>query len=136
MQYCLTEGLEGVERLQYRGAKSFNKTIDKLITEFQPGGAAAYVVFSPVTQEQLADIDRIRQRRFKGLRFMYLNDESTLIIKVIVDLTQELAHRQFVRRFERKTFEMGIDMELVPLGAARFLGLFFTISKAVGQPYF
>lgn len=86
MQRYLMEGLEGVERLQYHGAKPFNKTIHKLITEFQPGGAAPYVVFSPVTQEQLTDIDRICQRRFKGLRFMYLNDGSTLIIKVIVDL--------------------------------------------------
>ena len=67
---------------------------------------------------------------------MYLNDESTLIIKVIVGATQELAHRQFVRRFERKMIEMGIDMELVPLGAARFSGLLFTVSKAGGQPYF
>ena len=67
---------------------------------------------------------------------MYLNDESTLIIKVIADLIQELAYRQFVRRFERKMFEMGMDMALVPLGAARFLGLLFTFSKAAGQPYF
>lgn len=72
---------------------------------------------------------------------MYLSDESTSAIKVIVDLTQELAHRLFIRRFERKMFErkmfeMGIDMELMPLGAARFSGLLFTVSKAGGQPYF
>ena len=100
MQHYLTKGLRGVERLQYRGAKSFNKTVEEQITEFQPGGTAPYVTFSLVTQEQLVDIDRIRQRRFKGLRFMYLNDKSTLIIKAIVGPAQEIAHRQFVHHFE------------------------------------
>jgi len=64
---------------------------------------------------------------------MYPDGESTLITRVIVSLAQELDHRKFVHRFERKVLGMGIDMELAPLGAAMFLRLLLTISNAIGQ---
>ena len=53
--YYLTEGLEGIERQQYRSTRSFSKAIDKLKDEFRSGNSSArqYLVFVSVTQEQL-----------------------------------------------------------------------------------
>jgi len=122
IQYYLEEGLQGVERLQYRSARLFRTAINRLIDEFQLGGAAQYAVFSPVTDEEFTKIEKIRTRHHKGLRFLYLTNERTLIVKFIVGIVHEIAHRRFAEIFKDKVSLMGLrrnigrSMILCPAG--------------------
>jgi len=118
----LRDGLVGVDRLQYHGSGSFKTAINKRINKIHLKGAAQYVVFSPVTQREFEDINKIRDAHYKGLRFMYISGEGVLIIKLGATRVHELAHRVFVRCFEQKLFQMGLDSELEPIGATGFSG--------------
>lgn len=118
----LEEGLNGVQRYQYRNASSFITATNKQIREFQLGGAAQYAIFSPVTDEEFTKIDNTRNRHNKGLRFLYLANEKTLIVKFGVDLAHEIAHRRFVGIFMRKLSSMGLLRDIMDVGRARFSG--------------
>jgi len=118
----LRDGLTGVDHLPYRGPRSFTRVMAKRIDGFEFNGAAQYVVFSPVTPQAFEEINDIRNTHFKGLRFMYIGGARILIIKFRVSIVHELAHRVFVRSFEQKLFEMGLDRELVPMGGTGFWG--------------
>lgn len=116
------DGLIGVDRLPYRGSRSFQRVIGKRIEGFKFNGAAQYIVFTDVTRPSFEEISAIRDTEFKGLRCMYIASERILIIKFMVSIVHELAHRVFVRCFEQKLFEMGLDRELVPMGRIGFSG--------------
>ncbi|PUU78343.1 hypothetical protein B9Z19DRAFT_1025468 [Tuber borchii] len=118
----LQDGLMGVDRLRYRGTKAFKTAIDKQISGFQLNGAAQYVVFCPVSPKGFENISNFRDAHYRGLRFMYIGGERTLIIKFGVSLAHELAHRIFVRCFEEKLREMGLSRELERIGAAGLSG--------------
>ncbi|PUU80433.1 hypothetical protein B9Z19DRAFT_975013 [Tuber borchii] len=113
----------GVDRLQYGGSHWFKAAINKQISGFLFNGAAQYVVFSPVTQKDLEEINNIRDAHYRGLRFMYIGSERTLIIKFGESLVHQLAYRIFVRCFDEKLSEMGLSRELECIGAAGFSGL-------------
>ena len=116
IQYYLEEGLQGVERLQYRSVRSFSTAINRLINKFQLGAAAQYAVFSPVTEEEFTKIEKFRTRHYKGLRFLYLTNERTLIVKFIVGIVHEIAHRGFIRIFMQKMFLMGLGRDFIDIG--------------------
>ena len=87
------------------------------------GGPAQYAVFSPVTDEEFTEIDKIRNRHHKGLRFLFLTNERTLVVKFVVGLAHEMAHRGFAEVFIGKVFSMGLRRNLMNLGRGRFSGL-------------
>ena len=116
IQYYLEEGLQGVERLQYRSVRPFITAINRIIDEFQLGGAAQYAVFSPVTEEEFTKIEEIRTRHYKGLRFLYLTNERTLIVKFKVGIVHEIAHRGFARIFYHKICLMGLNDDFIDIG--------------------
>jgi len=125
MQYYLTAGLEGVKRQRYRNIRSFSKAIDSRYKEFHDGNwkAGQYMVFLSVTQKHLADIHRLRQRRHKGLGWMYLKSEEVLIVKVIPSAVTEIAQRGFGMELDMKTMKMGPSSRLCDVGCATFEGL-------------
>lgn len=116
------DGLVGVDRLAYSGSRSFKAEIIQRLKEYHLKGAAPYVVFSHVTQHEFEDINDIRGKFFKGLRFMYIHSESILVIRLGLSAVHELTHRGFVLCFEVKFFEMDLDTELVPMGATGYSG--------------
>ena len=124
MHYYLTEGLEGVEHQQYRGGPSFKKAIQSKIDELLSVNSKAgqYVVFSSVKQSHLAYINRMRDTNYKGLRFLYLDNEGTLIIKVMSQVVHGLAKGWLTDILRAKIVTMGLDGALVNVGGVRFNG--------------
>jgi len=125
MQYYLTAGLEGVERQQYRSIRSFSKAIDSLHDKFDSGdwSGGQYLVFVAVTQAHLADIERLRERRHKGLCIMYLKSEEVLVVKIIPSAVQEMVHREFGSMLRDKTHQMGLRHGLCDIGRTTFEGI-------------
>ena len=120
----LEEGLQGVERHEYRKVSSFVTTITKHIRKFQFGGAAQYAVYSPVSDEEFTKIDNARSKHLKGgVKFLYLTNERVLIVKFVVSIAHEVAHRRFVDIFMRKVSLMGLREDLVDVGKTRFSSL-------------
>ena len=93
--YFLTKGLENVEPKQYRDPQSFIRALRSQADKLYSGKAGQYAVFSPVTQDQLTDIERARDAHYKGLRFNYFNSEKTLIVKIIAGGVHEMASKSF-----------------------------------------
>jgi len=124
IHYYLTVGLEGIERQQYRSARSLSKAIDKLHDEFDSGNSSArqYLVFVSVTQERLEKIESLRETRLKGLSTMYLKNEEVLIVKIIPNCVHEMTHLEFGSMLHHKTNEMGMEWGLCPNGRATFEG--------------
>ncbi|RPA96288.1 hypothetical protein L873DRAFT_1744025 [Choiromyces venosus 120613-1] len=127
MHYYLTEGLEGVEHQEYRDMRSFTRAIDSQAAESGAGNAdeypCPYMVFSPVTRDQLANIERVRDTRYKRLRFMYLNDPKALIIKIMPSVPHELVTGTFVSAFLEMVAAMGLRRALASVGHATYQGL-------------
>ncbi|KAG0130060.1 hypothetical protein HOY82DRAFT_505042 [Tuber indicum] len=118
--YYLMEGLSGVEHKEYHGQSSFIQAIEDQMDEVSSGSGGQYMVFCPITHEQFEEIDRIRDRQFKGLRFMYLNHQQALIIKVIAGV-HEIAHREFALQIMLEADEMGIEQSFFCTGAATLI---------------
>jgi len=61
-----------------------------------------------VTPDQPAVIDRIRQPRSKGHRFLYFNREETLIAKLMAGPVLELVSQGFGGRLDGMIAGMGL----------------------------
>ena len=124
MHYYLTEGLEGVEHQKYCGRASFTKAIELKIDESRlvnsKGGQ--YVVFSSVEKKHLAYINRIRDTNYKGLRFLYLDNEKTLIVKTMYRAFPGLLSARLVDILRNKIVLMGLDGAVLGLRGASFEG--------------
>ncbi|RPA95741.1 hypothetical protein L873DRAFT_1603355, partial [Choiromyces venosus 120613-1] len=81
-----------------------------------------YVVFSPVMQAQLANIERVRDTRYKRLRFMYLNDPKALIVKIMPSGPHELATEAFASTLAEKVGGMGLRRALSSMGHTTYQG--------------
>ncbi|PWW75400.1 hypothetical protein C7212DRAFT_297308 [Tuber magnatum] len=79
------------------------------------------MVYCPVTQQQFTSIDRIRDRRHKGLRFMYLKDEQALVVKIKIGITHEVANRIFETFLLRKAMAGGFEDDMAPMGSATMI---------------
>ncbi|PWW73024.1 hypothetical protein C7212DRAFT_334220, partial [Tuber magnatum] len=112
----------GVERQQYRDARSFARAIKLQAEKLRAGNldTGQYAVFSPVTQDQFTNLERIRDARYKSLRFLYLNDVETLIAKIIPGEIHELATQELVHSLRSRIDSMGLLQELRNTGAANF----------------
>ncbi|PWW77762.1 hypothetical protein C7212DRAFT_292732 [Tuber magnatum] len=122
MDYYLNEGLEGVERQQYRDARTFTRAIQGQADELRSGNLSAgqYAIFAPVTQDQLTNLERIRDACHKSLRFLYLNEAETLIVKIMPGLAHELATREFADTVKEKIRVMGLRREVGDAGGTTY----------------
>ena len=124
MHYYLTEGLEGVEHQKYCGRASFTKAIELKIDESRSvdSKGGQYVVFSSVEKKNLAYINRIRDTDYKGLRFLYLDNEKTLIVKVALRGLPGIASARLLSILRMKIVAMGLGDALWNLGGVSFEG--------------
>jgi len=80
------------------------------------------VVFSSVERKDLAYINRIRNTGYKRLRFLYLDNEKTLIVKVMIRALPGLLRARLTEILRMKTIAMGLDRAMFSLGGASFKG--------------
>ena len=121
--YYLTEGLEGVEHKKYRGGATFTKAIDDKFTEVAINSMCEqYIVFSSVQKKNLAYINRIRDTRYKGLHFLYLENEETLIVKGMFHVLPGLFTAHFIDTLKMKIAKMGVNDVLINVGGVSFEG--------------
>lgn len=126
MHYYLTEGLQGVEHHEYCNVHSFTRAIDSQASKLHSDNAdeslSQYMVFSHVTQEELYKLEQVRNTHYKGLRYLYLNDPKTLIVRIMIGRIHEVAHRNFGHTFMRKAFAMHLGRALADTGGATYQG--------------
>ena len=118
MRYYLTEGLEGAEHQKYSGGPAFTEAIESKAGELR----GQYVVFSSVGQKDFARVNRIRDADYKGLRFLYLDNEETLIVKTTFQALPGLVSARLLTILTMKIFAMGLDDELWNVGSTSFKG--------------
>ncbi|PUU74440.1 hypothetical protein B9Z19DRAFT_1092874 [Tuber borchii] len=122
MNYYLAEGLQSVERQQFRDNKSLIRAIDSQVKKLCSGKAGQYLVFAPVTQDQFVAIERMRQNHHKGIRFHYFNREETLIVKVFAGPVQALVGCGFRTRLDVKIGGMGLVSYIFGMDTATYKG--------------
>lgn len=122
--YYLSEGLEGVEHQQYLDGPSFTRAIESLAGKLCSGNWSdgQYVVFSSVTQANLTHLNKIHNTRYKGLRFLYLNDEQVLVVKIVAGLIHESASQHLGDILKLKLVQMGAQGEIYNVGTTTFKG--------------
>jgi len=127
MHYYLTEGLEDEEHQRYRNVRSFTSAIDLRTEELRSGNAdefpIPYLVFSHVTQQQLATIEGARDSNYKKLRFLYLRSLGALIVKITPGAAHESATREFEKAFDRKLVAVGMGNVLKSIGSTTYQGI-------------
>ncbi|CUS15112.1 unnamed protein product, partial [Tuber aestivum] len=84
-----------------------------------------YLVFSPVSEEQLAKIERLRDANYKQLHFLYVNQAQTLVAKLMLSGIHEVATSEFGRMLWKKTASMGddLDEDLLDMRGTRYKGV-------------
>ncbi|KAG0133074.1 hypothetical protein HOY82DRAFT_669170 [Tuber indicum] len=126
MHYYLTEGLEGVEHHEYHDIRSFKGAVDSRSDAMCLGKAdeflPPYLILSPVTPRQLANIDQVRKTRYKNLRILYLNEPKTLIVKHMPGPVHEMVTSRFVYTIWKKIDEGGQLAEIACMGSTTYQG--------------
>ncbi|KAG0133080.1 hypothetical protein HOY82DRAFT_605116 [Tuber indicum] len=122
VNFYLTEGLKGVEHKQFRDSQSFGRAIDSQVKELRSGKAGQYLVFAPITQDQLAVIKGIRRSHHKGARLHYFNREETLIVKRFAGPVQALVGSGFGTRLDVKIGNMGLLSYICRMDAVTYEG--------------
>jgi len=88
----------------------------------EAGNGGKYVVFTSVSEEQLTTIDKLCNDHYKRLRFMYLEHQQTLIVKIMASKLHEVVHRKFEYMLHGKAAQMGLCDDLGKIGGARHQG--------------
>jgi len=126
MHYYLSKGLEGVEHQEFCDLQSFMGAIESQAKKLRSANAdeypSLYMVFSPVTQDQLANIEHVRDTHYKSLRFMYLNDPKALIVKIVPSGPHEFATEAFISSLMEKVGGMGLRRALPSVGRTTYQG--------------
>jgi len=103
------------------------KAIDSQASRLGSGNpdesASQYIVFSHVTQEELSNIDPIRDTNHKRLRFLYVNEPKALIVTIMPEIAHQLAAREFGYAFRIKAQEMPLGRALADIGGTRYRGI-------------
>ncbi|KAG0134140.1 hypothetical protein HOY82DRAFT_537714 [Tuber indicum] len=127
INHYLMKGLEEVEHQQYQNISSFSAIIKSKIDQFQAGSINTcpeqYVVFTLVTQQQLANIEQICNINYKGLRLTYLYDIQILIVKIMLSAIHELTSEEFTLCFWEKIMKMGLKKDLAAIRVTTFHGI-------------
>ncbi|KAG0134132.1 hypothetical protein HOY82DRAFT_602978 [Tuber indicum] len=121
-----TEGLEGANHLEYQGIDSFTTAIESQLEKLRSGNTNGYtiqyLIVTLVTQHELAKVQQIRDSYLKGLRFMYLNDTKTLIIKIMLSSVHEIVCTEFAMFLWEKVLAMKLKNDLSTIGSTTFQG--------------
>jgi len=124
MHYYLTEGLEGAEHYEYRDICSFTGAVDSQADVFRSGKADEsphqYLIFSPVTPHQLANIDSVRETHYKKVRILYLNEPEVLIVKHMPSPKHQLATLEFQCIIIKKIYEGGQGAKITLMGSTTY----------------
>ena len=112
-----------MEHQRYRGRQSFIRAIHSQVKKLHSGKAGQYPVFAPVTEDQLAEIERIRHTHHKGIRLHYFDCEETLIVKIFTGVFQAVAGLGFARMLDVKIAEMGLFYYIGRMDAATYEGM-------------
>jgi len=127
LQYYLTEGLEGVEHHNYRDIRTLKEAVnsraDTPRSDKADESLPPYLIFSPVTPRQLANIDRLRKTCYKDLRFLYLNEPQVLIVKHMPDPVHHLAAKMFEDIIKEKLLAGGQRNEMANMGNTTYQGM-------------
>jgi hypothetical protein len=117
------EGLERVEIRQFVGIADMQKIVQERSKELEAGASNQYLIFQPVTSDDLVEIDRERASIGKHSRMTHYTDTHLLIVKLMPSATHEGAHVNFANNVLVKVVRMGVSVnEFFGLGAARFSG--------------
>jgi len=100
----------------------------------EAGNGGKYVVFTSVSEEQLTTIDKLYNDHYKRLRFMYLEHQQTLIVKIMASKLHEVVHRKFEYMLHGKAAQMGLCADLGKIGGARHQGN-SSRKEPLGQPW-
>jgi len=122
MHYYLTEGLEDAVHREFVDNHSFAGAVKSQTTALSIRNGGQYLAFSPVTEPQLAKIEELRDTRYKQLRFFYLYQPQTLIVKLMLGPTHQLATSEFGRMLWKKTASIGsrLDEDLKDMRSTRY----------------
>jgi len=108
MHYYLTVGLAGAVHRKFVDNRTFAGAIKAQTNALKKIRNGQYLIFSSVTESQLAKIERLRDTRYRSLRFFYLNEPETLIVKpMTIGGIHEEATDQFALMLKEKVARIG-----------------------------
>jgi hypothetical protein len=115
------EGLEGVPVRTFTTIKNIQKAINSYEEKLQASKASPYLIFRPVTKDDLLKIERAREsdKIGRGVRMTHYVDWDILILKVPI-IEHEVAHRNFCQYLVTRAVGMGLEDEFFGLGATKF----------------
>jgi hypothetical protein len=118
------DGLEDVCIQQFIGISNLRKMVKSHAAKLQAGDSnQQYLVFQPVTQDDLTKIDRVRHTIGKDTRVTHYIDKSLLIIKLMPSAAHGSAHLNLAGDLVVKMLGMGMARrDLRSLGGTRFDG--------------
>ena len=119
----LLEGFEDQIR-KFSGISGLRSAVNTLSNHLYQGTTTnQYLVFQPVTEDDLAEIEEKRHTIGRGLRFTHCTDIDTLIIKVPTK-EHEAVTRTFTHDFMRRIEHMGLTEldDLKDMGATTYKG--------------
>jgi hypothetical protein len=117
------EGLEGLEDIKIQpfvGIANLREIAKSQFDKLEKGDShEQYLVFRPVTVDDLDKIDRARDS-IGNIRMTHYTKTHLLIVKLL-SAKFEMLLSSFVNGMVEKTVEMGVPVdELCPVGATRF----------------
>jgi len=118
------EGLEGVDIQQFIGTGDMKRAIKSRSKKLQAGSSSnQYLIFRPVTMDDLEKIDRERHTIGKHTRMTHYTDTDMLVVKLMPSTKHEAAHLSFAEEWTDRVKAMGLTRrDYLPLGAGRFCG--------------
>jgi hypothetical protein len=116
-----SEGLEGVPVQIFTTINNMQSAIDSYRKKLETSKASPYLIFDLVKTDDLLQIERARESGEidRGVRMTHYVDWEILILKVSTS-QHEIAHRSFSNMLFAHTMGMGLQWELVSLGATTF----------------
>ena len=114
-----SEGLEGVPVRTFITIRNIQEAIDS--KKLKANKASPYLIFHFVTTDDLLNIERARESGEidRGVRMTHYVDWKILILKVPT-VEHEIAHRSFGHELVIREVGMGLERELVNIGATTF----------------
>ena len=125
MKHYLSEGLEEVKHRRVRHTRSFTDAIETQTEDLNSGNATTgqYVVFAPLARDGFEKIWSYRNTHHKGLRFMYLEDEEALVVKIPPSIGYHIVSNEFINLFSDRAAGIGLRSALVNLGGGTIQGI-------------
>src|SRR2546429_6398611 len=116
-----SEGLEGVPVWIFKTIKGMQEAINSYEEKLEASEASPYMIFRPVTTDDLLKIERAREngKTDRGVRLTHYVDWDILILKVPT-AKHEAAHGTFSDQIFGEALLMGLRRELFRLNATTY----------------